>query len=53
MKEIKFIVKIGYKSFGFKTIEEATFFAVTAKKTALETEDVSIDIEWAETEEVE
>lgn len=52
MKEVKFIVKIGYssvKEFEFSNIEEATHFAVTAKKTAIYNEDVSIEIEFAET----
>lgn len=51
-RQVKFIVKIGYssvKEFEFNTIEEATFFAVTAKKTAVYSENVSIDVEFAET----
>ena len=54
MKEVKFIVKIGYKSFEFGTVEEATLFAVTAKKTSIDYEEVCIKVEWntkAETEE--
>ncbi len=54
MKEVKFIVKIGYKEFEFGTIEEATLFAVTAKKTSIEDEEVCINVEWnteTETEE--
>lgn len=46
MKEVKFIVKIGYKEFEFRTIEEATLFAVTAKKTSIEDEEVYIKVEW-------
>ena len=52
MKEVKFIVKIGYvdvKQFEFDNVEEAKLFAVTAKKTAIYDEDVSIEIEFAET----
>lgn len=54
MKNVMFVVKIGYKSFEFTTIEEATLFAVTAKKTSTEDEDVCIKIDWAvETETTE
>lgn len=52
MKEVKFIVKIGYvdvKEFEFNNVEEAIHFAVTAKKTAKYSEDVKIEIEFAET----
>lgn len=52
MKEVKFIVKIGYssvKEFEFSNIEEATHFAVTAKKTAIYDVDVNINIEFVET----
>lgn len=54
MKNVMFVVKIGYKEFEFGTIEEATLFAVTAKKTSIEDEEVCIKVEWnteAETEE--
>ena len=54
MREIQFVVEVGYKRFIFKTIEEATLFAVTAKKTSIEDEEVCIKVEWnteAETEE--
>ena len=37
MKEVKFIVKIGYsdiKEFEFNNVEEAIHFAVTAKKNS-------------------
>lgn len=51
-RQVKFIVKIGYvdvKQFEFDNVEEAKLFAVTAKKTAIYNEDVSIEIEFAET----
>ena len=54
MKDVQFVVEVGYKRFIFKTIEEATLFAVTAKKTSIEDEEVCIKVEWntkAETEE--
>lgn len=46
MKEIQFVVEVGYKRFIFKTIEEATLFAVTAKKTAVVDENICINVEW-------
>ena len=51
-RQVKFIVTIGYlsvKEFEFSNIEEAIHFAVTAKKTAVYSENVSIDVEFAET----
>ena len=51
-RQVKFIVTIGYlsvKEFEFSNIEEAIHFAVTAKKTAKYSEDVKIEIEFAET----
>lgn len=51
-RQVKFIVKIGYssvKEFEFSNIEEAIHFAVTAKKTAKYSENVKIEIEFAET----
>ncbi len=53
-RQVKFIVKIGYsdidiKEFEFNNVEEAIHFAVTAKKTAKYSEDVKIEIEFAET----
>lgn len=54
MKDVQFRVKVGYNEFVFATIEEATLFAVTAKKTLIEDEEVCINVEWntkAETEE--
>lgn len=51
-RQVKFIVKIGYssvKKFEFSNIEEATHFAVTAKKTAIYDVNVNIDIEFVET----
>lgn len=54
MKEVKFIVKIGYKDFEFRTIEEATLFAVTAKKTSTdEEESICIHVEWVTEQEEE
>lgn len=47
MREMQFVVEVGYKKFIFKTINEATSFAVTAKKTSAENEDICIDVEWA------
>ena len=51
-RQVKFIVTIGYlsvKEFEFNNVEEAIHFAVTAKKTAKYSEDVKIEIEFAET----
>ena len=54
MKDVQFKTKVGYNEFVFATLEEATLFAVTAKKTSIEDEEVCIKVEWnteAETEE--
>lgn len=54
MREIQFVVEVGYKRFIFKTIEEATLFAVTAKKTSTdEEENICIHVEWATEQEEE
>lgn len=54
MREIQFVVEVGYKRFIFKTIEEATLFAVTAKKTSTdEEESICIHVEWATEQEEE
>jgi hypothetical protein len=53
MREMQFVVEVGYKRFIFKTIEEATSFAVTARKTSVEDEDICIDVEWAAEQEEE
>lgn len=53
MKDVQFKVEVGYNEFVFKTVEEATLFAVTAKKTAVEDLKVRIEIEWTEEQEEE
>lgn len=49
MKDVKFIVSVDYKTFGFENIEEATLFAVTAKKTCKKDIKVSIELELVDT----
>lgn len=51
MKDVKFIVSVDYKEFCFENIEEATLFAVTAKKTCKRDIRVSIELELVDTTE--
>lgn len=54
MKDVQFKIKVGYNEFIFATLEEATLFAVTAKKTAVdENIQVCIEIEWTGEQEEE
>lgn len=47
-KTVKFVVEIGYKKFVFSEIDEAKLFAITAKKNAVEPEEVRIVIDLEE-----
>ena len=54
MKDVQFVVEVGYNDFVFKNADEANQFAVTAKKTSVdETIRVSIGIKWTEEQEEE